>query len=88
MSLPNVATIVAEDQTISIETVQTGVSVVVPEVTEIVITTEAGLGPVVKELVTGPQGPAGLQNVYVQTDDPAIEYGWGMEQKDFIWIPV
>lgn len=34
----------------------------------------------------GPQGPPGLKNVYVQPNDPAVEFGWGMAQKGFIWI--
>ena len=38
--------------------------------------------------VPGPQGPAGLQNVYVQANDPSAEYGWGPEQEGFIWAQI
>lgn len=38
--------------------------------------------------VPGPQGPAGLQNVYVQANDPAVEYGWGAEEAGFIWAQI
>lgn len=90
MSLPNVAKIIAEDQTITIETVNTGVSVVVPTLDEIVIRTEASPGPVIKEIVTGPQGAPGLQNVYIQADDPSNVPGseWGAAETGFIWIEV
>lgn len=36
--------------------------------------------------VPGMQGPPGVQNVYVQENDPAVEFGWGMEEKGYIWI--
>ena len=36
--------------------------------------------------VPGPQGPPGLQNVYVGPTDPSVLYGWGPEETDFIWI--
>jgi hypothetical protein len=35
----------------------------------------------------GVQGPPGVKNVYIQTADPAIQYGWGPEQENYIWIP-
>jgi len=38
--------------------------------------------------VPGMQGPPGLQNVYVQPNDPAIEFGWGPEEAGYIWIEV
>jgi hypothetical protein len=31
-------------------------------------------------------GPQGVKNVYVQSNDPAVEYGWGANQANFIWI--
>lgn len=40
----------------------------------------------VKVLVPGLQGAPGLKNVYVQPNDPAIEFGWGPEEAGFIWI--
>jgi hypothetical protein len=36
--------------------------------------------------VPGMQGAPGLQNVYVQLNDPAVEFGWGMAEKGYIWI--
>jgi hypothetical protein len=36
--------------------------------------------------VPGIQGPPGLQNVYIQPNDPAVEFGWGPEQTNYIWI--
>ena len=33
-------------------------------------------------------GPQGLKNVYVQSNDPAVEFGWGAAQTDFIWIQI
>lgn len=38
--------------------------------------------------VQGPQGPPGLQNVFVQTENPALQYGWGPEQENYIWLEV
>lgn len=43
------------------------------------------VGPNVAEVaVPGPQGPPGLQNVFVQPTDPSA--GWGAGQTNFIWI--
>lgn len=39
--------------------------------------------------VPGMQGPPGVQNMYVQTVNPATqdpENPWGMDEKGFIWI--
>lgn len=36
--------------------------------------------------VPGLQGPPGLQNVYAQTTNPAIQYGWGVEETGYIWL--
>jgi len=47
---------------------------------------EAVSGVIVE--VPGMQGPPGLKNVYVQENDPAVEYGWGPEEAGFIWIEV
>lgn len=41
---------------------------------------------VVEVQTAGPQGRPGLQNVYVGPTNPATLYGWGQEQKDFIWV--
>ena len=38
--------------------------------------------------VPGMQGPPGLQNVYPQLANPALQYGWGPEEAGFIWIEV
>jgi hypothetical protein len=38
--------------------------------------------------VPGPQGPPGLKNVYVQQNNPAVEFGWGPEQEGFIWARI
>ena len=38
--------------------------------------------------VPGVQGPPGLQNVYVQANDPAVEFGWGAEQEGFLWAQI
>jgi hypothetical protein len=37
--------------------------------------------------VPGLRGPAGLKNVYIQPNNPAVEFGWGPEETNFIWIP-
>lgn len=36
--------------------------------------------------VPGVQGPPGLQNVYIQSDDPSS--GWGPEQAGYVWIQI
>ena len=41
---------------------------------------------VVEVQVPGPQGPPGLKNVYIQENDPSVEYDWGMEQAGYVWI--
>lgn len=38
--------------------------------------------------VPGMQGPPGLKNVYIQSENPATQYGWGIEETNFIWIPI
>lgn len=65
---------------------------------ELVSTTEFGTisqvnivveGQSVTEVVTaGPQGPPGLQNVYIQTNDPSVEFNWGPEEEGFVWIQI
>lgn len=46
-------------------------------------------GPEILEVqVAGPQGPPGLQNVYIQSNDPAVEFGWGAEEAGFVWIQI
>lgn len=43
---------------------------------------------IVEVQVAGPQGPPGLQNVYPQTNDPSVEFGWGPEEAGFVWLQV
>ena len=44
-------------------------------------------GPEFIEIQTeGPPGPPGLQNVYPQSTNPAVQYGWGLEETGFIWL--
>lgn len=38
--------------------------------------------------VPGVQGPPGLKNVYVQQNNPAVQFGWGPEQEGFIWARI
>jgi hypothetical protein len=46
-------------------------------------------GPEIIQIqVAGPQGAPGLQNVYVQENDPAVEFGWGPEEEGFIWAQI
>ena len=46
-------------------------------------------GPEIIEVqVAGPQGAPGLQNVYIQSNDPAVEFGWGAEEEGFVWIQI
>jgi hypothetical protein len=46
-------------------------------------------GPEVIQIATpGVQGPPGVKNVYVQEADPAVQYGWGPEDANKIWIPI
>jgi hypothetical protein len=53
------------------------------------LTLTPATGPEIVEVqVAGPQGPAGLQNVYVQENDPAVEFGWGAEEEGFIWAQI
>ena len=41
---------------------------------------------IVQVTTEGPQGPPGLQNVYIQSNDPAVEFGWGPEEEGFVWL--
>lgn len=36
--------------------------------------------------VPGMQGPPGVQNVFPQSNNPAVEFGWGPEEEGFIWL--
>jgi hypothetical protein len=36
----------------------------------------------------GPQGPKGVQNVYIQSNDPSVQFNWGPAEEDYIWIKV
>ncbi|HEY6021702.1 MAG TPA: hypothetical protein VIY48_18090 [Candidatus Paceibacterota bacterium] len=36
--------------------------------------------------LTAQQGPPGVQNLYVQGTNPAVQYGWGPEEAGFIWV--
>jgi hypothetical protein len=38
--------------------------------------------------VPGLQGAPGLQNVYIRDTSPAIDFGWGMNEKDYVWIKI
>jgi len=42
----------------------------------------------VSTLTISVPGPQGVKNVYVQSNDPAVEFGWGADQTDFIWIQI
>lgn len=42
----------------------------------------------VEVAVPGVQGPAGAQNLYAQVEDPAVQYGWGANEKGYVWIPL
>jgi len=42
----------------------------------------------VTTLTVSVPGPQGLKNVYVQSNDPAVEFGWGADQAGFIWIQI
>lgn len=49
------------------------------------ITITPATGPEIVEVqVAGPQGPPGLQNVYIQETAP----DWGPEQEGFIWAEI
>jgi hypothetical protein len=37
--------------------------------------------------VPGMRGPAGVKNVYIQPNNPAVEFGWGPEETNYVWIP-
>lgn len=47
---------------------------------------------VVRVVTQGPQGPAGLQNVFVSATDPSKDKDgnliWGPEQENFVWIRI
>lgn len=43
---------------------------------------------IVEVQTAGPQGAPGLQNVYIQSNDPSVQYGWGPEETNFVWIQV
>jgi len=38
--------------------------------------------------VPGIQGEPGVKNVYVQSENPATQFGWGAAEKGYIWIEV
>lgn len=38
--------------------------------------------------VPGPQGPRGVQNVFVSSANPAVANGWGPAESGYIWIEV
>ena len=43
---------------------------------------------VVEVEVPGVQGPPGVQNVYIQENNPAVQYGWGPEETGYVWIVI
>lgn len=53
------------------------------------IVLQPATGPQIVEIQTpGTQGAPGLKNVYVQHNDPAYEFGWGVQETNFIWIEI
>jgi hypothetical protein len=91
MSLPVVGSITAEEQIIDIATANIDILVTTEPVASVEIVTDGALGPVLTEIVTGPQGPPGLQNVFIQESDPSKDENgntiWGMNELNRIWIP-
>ena len=73
--------------TSSISSVQTIVADVQSDVTTVTIAVEAS-PEIVQVAVPGTQGPPGDQMVYPQSNDPAVEYGWGPADAGKIWIVV
>ena len=56
------------------------------------ITVKTADTKVVRVVTRGPQGPAGLQNVFVSETDPSKDENgnliWGPEQQNFVWIRI
>jgi anion-transporting ArsA/GET3 family ATPase len=91
MGLADIASFTVENTTIAVEDVTASVVVSVEPAMEIQVTTETTVGPVLTEIVTGPQGPPGAQNLYVQAADPSKDENgntiWGAAETNYIWIP-
>lgn len=80
----DIETIVADDTEINVEHVPTTITLedaITPLVIDIEIPNAI---QVVTIEVPGPQGPPGVQNVYVQSTDPST--GWGVEEENYVWI--
>lgn len=68
----------------SVATVEITTTLAVPEVTlDVPNSTQT-----VQVEVPGLQGPPGVQNVFIQPNDPAVEFGWGPEDAGKVWIPL
>lgn len=60
--------------------------VLYPGPVQVGISTES-INTTMMEIATpGVQGAPGVQNLYVQQADPAIQNGWGQEQTNYVWI--
>jgi hypothetical protein len=66
----------------------TTISVVTALTDQIITITPPATTEVVEVQTAGPQGAPGLQNVYIQSTDPAQQFGWGPAQTNFVWIQV
>lgn len=73
---------------VAVNTAEVALQLTPPVATEVTVSTSGPVGPVLTAIETGPQGPQGVQNVYVQANDPAVEHGWGPAQTNYIWIKI
>lgn len=79
------AAIVVDGSTSALQPAVSTVNVVVSQTIQSVNLTVPNTTSAIEVQLPGVQGPPGLQNVFVQSNDPAVEFGWGMEEKGFIW---
>jgi hypothetical protein len=85
---------VSVDGGTALNVIQNAIEITIQDATttpnvELTVQNEVG---VVEVTTPGPQGPAGLQNVYVQATDPSKDSNgdtvWGSAETNYIWIPV
>jgi hypothetical protein len=82
----DIDTIVADETTINVGSVPTTITLQ-DSLTPMQVALTVNTSPeIVAVEIPGPQGPPGLQNVYVQTTDPAVQYSWGAAEANYIWI--
>lgn len=89
MGLNDIATVsVNNGPAVTVSATSVSLTMPAPVATSVTVQTAGAVGPLLTAIETGPQGRPGLQNVFVQSNDPAVENGWGPEQTNYIWIKI